>query len=106
MTELMKCKLCGCEPLDASAIGFTFVLHPDNNCYMDKAGSMPSSVWNQLMGDSQDAKRYQWLRSNNVGPSMIDRLIDDYSPPLFTLKCDQELDAAIDAEILKEQGNG
>ena len=52
-----------------------------------------------------DAVRYRWLRSNTVGPGMIDKLTDDYGPTYLTLKCEQELDKAIDA-AMKEQGNG
>lgn len=52
-----------------------------------------------------DAARYRWLRSNNVGPSQIEKVSDDCNPPYFTLKCEGELDAAIDAAMAKEQGD-
>lgn len=52
-----------------------------------------------------DAVRYRWLRSNNVGPSQIEKVSDDRNPPYFTLKCEAELDAAIDAAMTKEQGD-
>lgn len=44
-----------------------------------------------------DAARYRWLRDNNTGPSMIDRVCDDCNPPYLTLKCGADLDSAIDA---------
>lgn len=45
-----------------------------------------------------DAERYRWLRSAEVGPSSIWELLsDDCHPPIMTLKCGAELDAAIDA---------
>lgn len=52
-----------------------------------------------------DAVRYRWLRSKNVGPSQIEKVSDDCNPPYFTLKCEGELDAAIDTAMAKEQGD-
>lgn len=57
-------------------------------------------------GVVRDAARYRWLRSNNVGPSQIEKVSDDYSPPYFTLKCENELDAAIDSAIKEQQDEG
>lgn len=46
----------------------------------------------------EDAERYRWMRSSDVGPSSIWELVsDDAHPPYMTLKCGNELDAAIDA---------
>lgn len=56
-------------------------------------------------GFMADAARYRWLRSNNVGPSQIEKVSDDCNPPYFTLKCEGELDTAIDAAMAKEQGD-
>lgn len=51
--------------------------------------------------DREDAERYQWLRSANVGPATIERLLytwvnDDCNPPYAELKHGKELDEAID----------
>ena len=54
----------------------------------------------ELAGVKQDAERYRWLRDSSVGPSQIWELLsDDCHPPIMTLKCMFELDAAIDAAM-------
>lgn len=54
----------------------------------------------------KDAARYQWLRSENTGPSMIEMVSDDCNPPSITLKCEEELDSAIDAAMQRDcEGN-
>lgn len=50
--------------------------------------------------DRKDAERYRWLRSSSTGPSQIWELLsDDCQPPILTLKCMGDLDAAIDAAM-------
>ena len=45
-----------------------------------------------------DQARYRWLRSGERGMSGLSAVInDDCQPPYYELKCEKELDAAIDA---------
>lgn len=51
---------------------------------------------------AQNSKRYEWLRSQNVGHGEISRVLfetisDDCNPPYRSLKYGKDLDAAIDA---------
>lgn len=51
-----------------------------------------------------DARRYRWLRSQDIGPVYIEHILfetisDDHSPPYRSLKHTADLDAAIDAAI-------
>lgn len=56
-----------------------------------------------MLEESQkDAARYRWLRSENTGPSMIEVVSDDCNPPSITLKCEEELDLAIDAAMQRD----
>jgi chromosome segregation ATPase len=49
-----------------------------------------------------DAERYRWLRDQNRGMYGLSHvIIDDHSPPYFELKCEKDLDAAIDAALSK-----
>lgn len=48
-----------------------------------------------------DAERYRWLRDSNVGPSMIDKVCREGHIDYMSLKCDVELDFAIDAARAK-----
>ena len=54
--------------------------------------------------DRKDAERYRWLRSSSTGPSQIWELLsDDCQPPILTLKCMGDLDAAIDAAMQEDK---
>lgn len=54
-----------------------------------------------LAGDARDAARYRWLRDNNVGPAMIDKVCREGHTDYMSLKCDEELDAAIDQAMAR-----
>ena len=58
-----------------------------------------ASLRERLEKAEKDVERYRWLRDNNVGPSMIDKVCRDGNVDYMSLKCDEELDAAIDATI-------
>lgn len=59
----------------------------------------------ELAAAQVDAKRYRWLRSRERGMSGLSTVInDDCQPPYYELKCEAELDVAIDDAIAKENG--
>lgn len=63
------------------------------------------SVLTEALAESRrDAARYRWLRSIELGPVYIERILfetisDDHSPPYRSLKHTFDLDTAIDAAM-------
>ncbi|MNC48025.1 hypothetical protein D3C76_915910 [compost metagenome] len=59
----------------------------------------------------KDSERYRWLRSGNTGPHTIqmhlfETISDDCNPPYRAMKCENDLDAAIDSVMSQEATGG
>lgn len=88
-----KCKLCGGEIIDCH--GAPFHTHA-TNCPLIGIRMTPDQ-WCTLMGEDKDAVRYRWLRHGDNDEKV-------FIQGTAWMKRNDDLDTAIDAELLKEPG--
>jgi hypothetical protein len=66
--------------------------------------SEQASLQARLEAAEKDAARYRWLRDKSTGaPAIWELVSDEHNPPYWTLKCEEELDAATDAALAKKE---
>ena len=103
MDKLPNCKLCGSEPVEIQTYQCMKYMCSDKSCTLNHV-LFRLDQWIALMGEDRDAARYRWLRKQHekhLGLTICKVGMFDLTP-----WSGDDPDAAIDAAMAKEQGDG